>query len=97
MKYLIGLGVVLLGLLAYPALAVNKCVEQSGRIFYQRAPCPANSHGGDLSRNVNRTFSGKVQRPAMTGVITVVPDHAPSPMQDETNRDGLQRLQEALP
>ena len=36
------------GLLATPARAANKCVETSGRIFYQAAPCPPNTHGGDL-------------------------------------------------
>jgi hypothetical protein len=84
-------------LLTMPALAVNKCVENSGRIFYQDAPCPANTHGGDISRNINRTFSGQAQRPAMTGVITVLPDHAPLPMQNGTRRDGRQQLQETLP
>lgn len=80
-------GIVLLVVLVTPALAVNKCIENSGRIFYQAAPCPANTHGGKMSQNINRTFSGQVQRPATTGVITVIPDNTP-PIQNETSRDG---------
>lgn len=83
MKYWNWAGIMLLVVLVAPALAVNKCVEDSGRIFYQAAPCPANTHGGELSRNVNRTFSGQAERPATTEVITVVPDNAPPPVQNK--------------
>ncbi|MFZ1640503.1 MAG: hypothetical protein WAV07_03505 [Candidatus Contendobacter sp.] len=61
----------LLSLLAAPVLAANKCVETSGRIFYQDAPCPVNTHGGDLRLNVNRPFTGQAKPPTMDGVMTV--------------------------
>ncbi|HCB13033.1 MAG TPA: hypothetical protein DEP36_05625 [Gammaproteobacteria bacterium] len=80
-------GIMLLIVPVTPALAVNKCVENSGRIFYQAAPCPANTHGGELSRNINRTFSGQVQRSATTGVITVIPDNT-LPVQNQASPDG---------
>lgn len=65
------------GLLAAPALAANKCVEVNGRIFYQDAPCPPNTHGGDLRLNVNRPFTGQSSRPAMEGAITITPASDP--------------------
>ncbi|MCB1771149.1 MAG: DUF4124 domain-containing protein [Candidatus Competibacteraceae bacterium] len=77
----------LLSLLTTPVMAVNKCVENNGRIFYQDAPCPANTHGGDMSENVNQTFSGKAERPAMTGVIQVLPDHPEPPGRNATGPD----------
>ena len=66
--------VALPGLLAMPALAANKCVETNGRIFYQDAPCPPNTHGGDLRLNVNRPFTGQSSRPVMEGAITITTD-----------------------
>ena len=54
----------MLGLLAEPALAANKCIDASGRIIYQAAPCPANTRGGDMSLNVNRPFTGQAKSPA---------------------------------
>lgn len=57
--------------------------EASGRIFYQAAPCPANTHGGDMSLNVNRPFTGQAQPPATinsspitTDTATATPDHS---------------------
>lgn len=68
--------VVLLGLLVAPALAANKCVDAGGRISYQEAPCPAATHGGDMSLNVNRSVSGQA-KPPPTGMITItLPDNA---------------------
>ena len=61
MKHGNGYWAILLALLAAPALAANKCVEASGRIFYQAAPCPANTRGGDMQLNVNRPFAALVQ------------------------------------
>lgn len=81
-------GIVLLSLLTTPVMAANKCVENNGRIFYQDAPCPANTHGGEMSQNVNQTFSGKAERPAMTGVIQVLPDHSEPPARNATGYDG---------
>lgn len=81
------IGIMLLSLLTTPVMAVNKCVENNGRIFYQDAPCPANTHGGDMSENVNQTFSGKAKRPAMTGVIQVLPDHPEPPARNATGPD----------
>lgn len=75
------------------ALAANKCVETSGRIFYQAAPCPANTRGGDMQLNVNRPFAGQVKSPVPEGVPAVTsgredppinrePDHAVRPEKD---------------
>ena len=69
-------GIVLLSLLTTPAMAVNKCVENNGRILYQDTPCPTNAHGGEKSQNANQTFSGKAERPAMSNAIRVLPDHS---------------------
>jgi hypothetical protein len=88
MKHGNWIGIVLLSLLTTPVMAVNKCVENNGRIFYQDAPCPANTHGGDMSRNVNQTFSGKAERPAMTNVIRILPDHPEPPARNEREYDG---------
>lgn len=81
-------GIILLSLLTTPAIAVNKCVENNGRIFYQDAPCPANTHGGDMSQNANQTFSGKAERPAMTSVIRVLPENSEPPARNATGHDG---------
>ena len=73
MKYWIW--AILPGLLATPARAANKCVEASGRIFYQAAPCPPNTHGGDLRLNVNRPFIGQSSHPAAEGAITITTEN----------------------
>ncbi len=59
------LWVVLLSLSTSPCLAVNKCVERSGRIFYQDAPCPTDTYGGEMSLNVNRSFTGQAASPVL--------------------------------
>lgn len=93
MKHGNGCWAILLALLAAPALAANKCVEASGRIFYQAAPCPANTRGGDMQLNVNRPFAGQVKSPVPEGVPAVTsgredppinrePDHAVRPEKD---------------
>ena len=43
----------LLALLAAPALAASRCVDVSGRIFYQAAPYPANARDDDMALNAN--------------------------------------------
>ena len=65
-----GYWVIPLALLAAPALTANKCVETGGRIFYQAAPCPANTRGGDMHLNVNRPFTGQAKPPATTYTST---------------------------
>lgn len=87
MKHWAWTGIVLSNLLITPALAAYKCVEDSGRVFYQDAPCPANTHGGDISRNVNRTFSGQAEPPAplIQGEMAVTPGNEPAPMENEPN------------
>jgi hypothetical protein len=64
---------VALSLLAAPALAANKCVEISGRIFYQDAPCPANTRGGDMSLNANRPFTGQAKPPPIAPSTPEIP------------------------
>ena len=54
---------VLWSLLSGPAGAAYKCLEDGGRVFYQDAPCPAHTHGGELHQNVNRTASGRAPPP----------------------------------
>lgn len=71
----------LLSLLAAPALAANKCVEASGRIFYQAAPCPANARGGDMSLNINRPFTGQAKAPALGGASAIPTDNPAVPLQ----------------
>ena len=39
----------LLILLTSPALAVNKCVDETGKVVYQSAPCPTTSKGSELT------------------------------------------------
>lgn len=74
--------IIVSGLLVTPALAANKCLDAGGRISYQEAPCPAATHGGDMSLNVNRSVSGQA-KPPPTGMITItLPDNAePGPAQ----------------
>jgi hypothetical protein len=76
----------LLALLAAPALAANKCVDMSGRVFYQAAPCPANARGGDMALNANRTFSGRAKTPAMEGVTVTTIGNADLPISNEPDR-----------
>ena len=70
---------VLLALLAAPALAANKCVEVSGRIFYQDAPCPANTRGGDMSLNANRPFTGQAKPPPPIAPPLITPSTPEKP------------------
>ena len=79
--------VMLLGLLAAPALAANKCVDASGRISYQATPCPANAHGGDMRLNINRPFAGQVKSPSTAGSAAVTMDHEDSLPQTEQDRN----------
>jgi len=72
---------VALSLLAAPALAANKCVEPSGRIFYQDAPCPANTHGGDMSLNANRPFTGQAKPPPPVAPPLIAPSTPEPPDQ----------------
>ena len=74
MKCHTGFGLIVLSLLAPPALAANKCIDPSGRISYQAEPCPANSRGGDMSLNVNRPFTGQAGIPA-ANPNTFTPGH----------------------
>ncbi|MFO1422438.1 MAG: hypothetical protein U1F70_02120 [Candidatus Competibacteraceae bacterium] len=94
-----GLGegwLLLLSLLAVPALAANKCVEANGRIFYQDAPCPANARGGDMSLNVNRPFTGRAKppatgAPATGGASAATTGNAVAPLQIPNARDRAER------
>ena len=45
------LSVALLSLTAWPALAVNKCINELGQVVYQNAPCPSTSTGSPISIN----------------------------------------------
>lgn len=84
MKHLNWGWILLLSLLAAPALAaVNKCVEESGRIFYQAEPCPANTHGGDLRLNVNRPFTGQAKRPTTEGTSAATTEYTDAPLAHE--------------
>lgn len=40
---------ILLSLTAWPAMAVNKCVNEAGQVVYQSAPCPATAKGSELT------------------------------------------------
>lgn len=77
----------LLGLLAAPALAANKCIDASGRIIYQAAPCPANTRGGDMSLNVNRPFTGQAKSPAAAAATAVTTGGGGAPIESEPGRD----------
>ncbi len=48
-KYTGLLSAVLLTLIAAPASAVNKCVNDAGQVVYQTAPCPATAKGSELT------------------------------------------------
>ena len=39
----------LLTLLTSPAMAVNKCVDNMGKVVYQSTPCPTTSKGSEIS------------------------------------------------
>lgn len=93
MKYHDWHGIVLLGLLASPALAANKCIEGSGRIFYQAAPCPVNTRGGDMRLNINQPFTGEAKHstPASEPAVkTERQDSAPG----HERQSGQQQLDE---
>ncbi|HRX61849.1 MAG TPA: hypothetical protein P5260_11660 [Candidatus Competibacter sp.] len=83
-----GYWVIPLALFTAPTLAANKCIEASGRIFYQAAPCPANTHGGDMSLNVNRPFTGQAQPPATINSSPITTDTATAPPDHSTQEDG---------
>ncbi|HRD50895.1 MAG: hypothetical protein JNK95_13520 [Candidatus Competibacter sp.] len=75
-------------LLAAPTLAANKCVDASGRVFYQAAPCPANAHGGDMTLNINRTFSGRAKNPATeAAAVTATMGKADPPIDSEPDHN----------
>ena len=81
-----GWALLLLALLAAPALAANKCVDMSGRIFYQAAPCPANARGGDMALNANRTFSGRAKNPS-TEAAAVTMSNPDPPINGKPDRN----------
>jgi len=83
-----GYWVIPLALFTAPTLAANKCIEASGRIFYQAAPCPANTHGGDMSLNVNRPFTGQAQPPATINSSPITTDTATATSDHSTQEDG---------
>ena len=83
--------VMLLGVLAAPALAANKCVDASGRISYQATPCPANAHGGDMSLNINRPFAGQAKSPSTAGSAAATTDQEDSLLQNEQDRNAPQQ------
>lgn len=89
--------VALPGLLAMPALAANKCVETNGRIFYQDAPCPPNTHGGDLRLNVNRPFTGQSSRLPTAEAITMAPESGPQNEAANEAAPNPQQFREARP
>ncbi len=79
---------VLWSLLTGPAWSAYKCVEEGGRIFYQDAPCPANTRGGELSQNANRTVTGHAPRPAASDpCCAAVPETATPPQSDQPGID----------
>jgi len=41
--------VALLALLTTPAVAVNKCVDDTGKVAYQSAPCPSAAKGSEIT------------------------------------------------
>ena len=79
---------VAISLLAAPALAANKCVEPSGRIFYQDAPCPANTRGGDMSLNANRPFTGQAKPPPPIAPPLIAPSAPETPVQEGGQDEG---------
>ena len=40
---------ILIASLTSPAMAVNKCVDDTGKVVYQSAPCPTTSKGSELT------------------------------------------------
>ncbi|CDH47501.1 MAG: hypothetical protein IPL59_16435 [Candidatus Competibacteraceae bacterium] len=82
-----GWTMLLLALLTAPALAANKCVEVSGRIFYQAAPCPASARGGDMALNANRTFSGQAQHSSTEAAATATTSNADSLINSEPDHN----------
>jgi len=83
-----GATLALWSLLTGPAWSAYKCVEEGGRIFYQDAPCPANTRGGELSQNPNRTFAGQAPRPAASDpCCAAVPETATLPEQGKQSID----------
>lgn len=41
--------VALLALTTWPAMAVNKCINDAGQVVYQSAPCPATAKGSEIA------------------------------------------------
>ena len=48
-KYIRLLSAVLLTLMTTSALAVNKCVDDAGKVVYQSTPCPTTSKGSEIT------------------------------------------------
>lgn len=76
-----------LALFAAPTPAAYKCLEDSGRIFYQAAPCPANTRGGDMSLNVNRPFTGQARRPPAPETTPIPAEQTDLPIGGEPNQN----------
>jgi hypothetical protein len=74
-------------LFAAPTPAAYKCVEDNGRIFYQAAPCPANTRGGDMSLNVNRPFAGQARRPPAPEATPIPAEPTDLPIDGEPNQN----------
>ena len=66
-----GWAVLLMASFAAPVLAANKCIDAGGRVIYQDAPCPATTHGGDMTLNVNRPVTGQAKSPELTGTAPI--------------------------
>ncbi len=81
-----GYWVIPLASLAAPTLAANKCVETGGRIFYQAAPCPVHTRGGDMRLNVNRPFTGQAKPPTPTPISTTITGEMDPPDQNDPDR-----------
>lgn len=56
------LSMMLLSLTAWPAMAVNKCVNEVGQVVYQSAPCPATAKGSELT--LQKTAPASAASPA---------------------------------
>ena len=54
--------VILLSLATAPAWAVNKCVDDAGKVVYQSAPCPATTKGSEIP--LQKVPSATVPSPA---------------------------------
>ncbi len=48
-QYTVFLSAVVLTLITAPAAAVNKCVDDAGKVVYQSAPCPATAKGSEIT------------------------------------------------